>query len=206
MAQIQPTYSQNTIPITQNTEKLFLRRAENDFRLDYAHYILFSEHGIRDDISASEFEGEKVSLRQAIPGDLFTYFMIPDDNAIRSYLEGSLSNIAKLRAGKELPFLKRIWMFSYEIDKEKVDDNESLPVTVAYINPNASDINKLLKENVVVIAAFLALEFEMEGAPNTRIEWTFLSSMDPSNIAEYERVYEEKEIESYERLFLLKFK
>jgi hypothetical protein len=201
-------WAPNSIIVTANTEELLLRRANDDHRIHYAHHVLYAEKGIRDDIAANSQDGD-LSLRVARPGDVFSYVMLADTYSIKAHVEYNLSNIAKLRNNKELQNLKRVWLLSNEISEEDISKKETFPDTVIYLNPDATDINKMIKEENIIYGVFLVLEYESVGKDNneiySKIEWTLIAPGDLHNVDEYQEVYKEKEAEFLERLFYLRF-
>jgi hypothetical protein len=192
-----------SITITPNTEELLLRRVKDDYRVRYAHHVLFSEKGIREDIASTPVNGENVTLRTAVPEDLFVYLKIPDTEGIKSYIETNVSNIARLKSGKELQNLKRVWLLCYDIPEEDAENDKILPTTTIYIDPDASDINKIVKGRKVILGAFLILEYRNQA--QTRIEWTFVSPEDFTNSDERNEVLKEEEVKNLERVFALRF-
>jgi hypothetical protein len=196
--------------ITNNTEKLLLLRAKDDHRVHFAHYILYGD-GIREDINNSNNKPPGFTLRKAQPGDMFTYSLIADYKMIKLNLEQNLTNLATLKARNQLPDLRRIWAFCYDITEEEANKADGTPSVVIYADPNAADVNNIIKDDRILLGVFIVIEFD---SPETlknpelgsaRAEWALISPADSNNIKEYNEYLKEKEAETLGRLFYLKF-
>jgi hypothetical protein len=197
------------IVISSNTESLLLSRAEDDYRVHFAHYILFGD-GIREDISNSG-NGNKIRLRKAKPGDSFTYSLIQDYDMIKLNLEQNLSNLATLKAKRQLDDLKRIWVFSYDITEEEANKVDGKPTVMIYSDPNASDVNSIIKDDRIILGLFIVVEYDnQETAKNqdsdsAKAEWVLISPPDNEKIDEYNKYLRDMEAEALGKLFYIKF-
>jgi hypothetical protein len=194
---------QSYIVITNHTKELLERRVETDYRVHFARYILF-EDGIRNDIANSKFNYE---LRKAMPGDVFKYNLIADYTMIKYIIEQNISNIAKLKAGKQLNNLKGVWLLCYDIDAEESEKEDGHPAVKVYHDPNAGDINNIIKDDRIVLGVFIAIEYSGNNAQDTKgqIEWVMISPGDPNNIEEYNDTLKEMEAETIGDMFYLDF-
>jgi hypothetical protein len=202
----------SSIIISNNTQELLTRR-QDDFRVRFANYILFDDE-IRDDIKKGN---NGYLLRKARPGDIFMYNLIGDYTTIKYNIEQNLSNLAKLKANKQLNNLKRIWLFCFDIDEKNTEEHPSIMI---YSNPDAQDINKIFKDDRTILGVFIVVEYADEksfneiknfhdititNADSKIIEWVMLSPGDSNNIAEYNNFLKEKESSELGNIFYLNF-
>jgi hypothetical protein len=195
--------------ITMNTKDLLLRRIDDDYRIHFAHHVLF-EDGLRKTINNATVNMEQgFFLRKAQPGDIFSYEFVGDYKIIKTSVEQNLSNIAKLSSQKQLPNLRRVWVVAYDIAEK--DLNTGLGDIVVYADPGAADITKIIKDKRVVLGVFVIVEYDDEytrrkpslGAART--EWAYLSPGDNDNITEYADYLREREEEALRNLFFIHF-
>jgi hypothetical protein len=186
--------------ITNNTEEL-LKRRTNDFRIDFAHYILFGDK-IREDI---EKNNKTHALRKAQPRDMLVYNIMPDSDDIKNNIAQNIANITKLRNSKQLNNLKQMWLFCYDIDKNEAKKTDGVPDIVTFINPDAADVTHIFKQGRIILGTILAIEYENEKGETTIIEWAMLSPGDDNNLDEYNECLKEIEIEKLKEIFLLDF-
>jgi hypothetical protein len=178
-----------------------LKRRSGDFRIDFAHYILFGDK-VREDIEKN-YKNNK--LRKAQPRDVLVYCLIPDPVDIKNNVSQNIANIAKLKASKQLNNLKQVWLFCYDIDKNEAKKIDGKPDIVIYINPDAADITHIFKEERVILGTLLAIEYGDEKGETTVIEWAMLSPGDDDYLDEYNNCLKEIEIEKLKELFFLDF-
>jgi hypothetical protein len=196
--------------ISKNTEELILSRAKDDYRVHFTHYILFGKE-IRKDIDSS-IKGSSISpLREAKSGDTFTYSLIPDYEMIKLNLEQNLTNIATLKAKRQLDDLRRVWIFCYDITEEEANKVDGDPTIMIYMDPDAADVSSIIKKDRIILGVFIVIEYDTpETAKNpnlgsAKINWCLISSADNQNIDEYNQYLRDKEAESLSELFYLKF-
>jgi hypothetical protein len=197
-------YVPQNIIISRYTQEIFQRNREKDYRIRLAHFILY-EDGIREDIKKSLQEGEE-ELRVALPGDVFVYNRITDYSTIKISVEHNLNNIARLKSQKNIyASIKRVWVMCYDIAEEDAEDADKLPSIVIYKDPDAADINKIVKEKRLILGLFTIIEYNPINQDNKadtgRIEWVFLSPGDPNNMGEHEEYLKNKEKETLQDMF-----
>jgi hypothetical protein len=202
---------QNYIPvqqtmITSNTQELLLRRPD-DYRVRFADHVLFSD-SLRNTIQKSQ---GGYSLRKARTGDVLSYEFVEDYELMRALIEQNISNIAKLKAQRQLDLLRRVWIIAYDISEEEADKENGKTNIVVYADPVAADINTIIKEKRIILGLFFIVEFDsIETKKNPklesdRIEWMFMSPGDLNNLEEYNEYLRKKEAESLSGLFYIDF-
>lgn len=197
-------YIPSNIIISENTQSLFQRRKMDDYRINFAHYVLF-EDGLRNDIKEWDPDGD--ILRKAAVGDTFSYTVVPDNTTIKMSLEHNLANIARLRNQKNVgDNIGKVWVFCYDMEDYKKDDDipDSPASVVIYKNPDAVDINKIIKEKRLVLGLFIVIEYKYQDAD--RLEWAFISPGDPNNVEEYSEYLLNREAEELEKMFYMSFR
>jgi hypothetical protein len=143
-----------------------------------------------------------------MPGDILSYELIGDYTLIKPIVEQNLSNIAKLKSQKQLQNLRRVWLVTYDIAEK--DINTGKPSIVVYNDPDAADINNMIKDKRLILGVFVIVEYDDENTRKdpslgaARTEWAFLSPGD-NNLEEYSDYLREREEVSLGDLFFLHF-
>lgn len=195
--------------ISRNTEELLLSRIKDDHRVELSYNVLFGDK-IRDDIKKSDIKTKKTFvLRKAVPGDTLTYILIPDPETIKLNIEQNLANIAVLKSQKQLNDLKQVWVITYDIAKEDFEKEDGFPNFTIYVDPNAADVNKIIKENRLIYGVFIIIEYNSPETINNpesfRTEWVLMSPADERRLDEYNQFLKDREAKALENLFYIKF-
>jgi hypothetical protein len=189
------TSEQEVFIISSYTEEILKRRANSDYRIHFINYLLF-ENKVREDIAKAN---QAYALRETLPGDMFSYTLVPEDD-MKITVARNISDIAKMKANKQLQNLKQVWLFCLESDKESASSN----ITI-YSNPDSKDINEYFKEDSTMLAMALALEYADENGKTQTVNWHIISPGDMLRMNEYIEYLKKRESDTLSDMFFIDF-